>query len=143
MKPRSTYRIFTKLLCAVFVCTLSACGRTSQPLRVTKVTSVPENFVSLSEIQAEYENIFQYSIYADAVIYFTDLDDRTIDTQQLNDASVLVSYQDEWYIEDYFNNEVVNYQNKFNYSINDLLDPNNELKSIHEIYEKWYGKLIK
>ena len=46
-------------------------------------------------------------------------------------------------VEDYFNNEVVNYQNKFNYSINDLLDPNNELKSIHEIYEKWYGKLIK
>ena len=50
---------------------------------------------------------------------------------------------DEWYVEAYFNNEVVNYQNKFNYSINDLLDPNNELKSIHEIYEKWYGKLIK
>ena len=50
---------------------------------------------------------------------------------------------DEWYKEAYFNNEVVNYQNKFNYSINDLLDPNNELKSIHEIYEKWYGKLIK
>ena len=50
---------------------------------------------------------------------------------------------DEWYVEAYFNNEIVNYQNKFNYSINDLLDPNNELKSIHEIYEKWYGKLIK
>lgn len=93
--------------CILFLSALTACGRTSQPLKVTKVTSVPENFVLLSEIQAKHENIFQYSIYADAVIYFTDLDDRTIDSQQLNDASILVSYQDEWYVEETMIQEVI------------------------------------
>ena len=92
---RDPLRFIRRIFCCIlFLSALTACCRTSQPLKISKVTSVPENFVSLSEMQAEYENIFQYSIYADAVIYFTDLDSRTLDTQQLNDASVLVCYQD-------------------------------------------------